>query len=455
MGYSAILFHLYRNLGDYLSFSLPSFLMEICYNSCKNIIRRRSQEVPLDHRITVDAVPDKLPWLVLPHKERSGSLNFFDLARNKVHRLDLPGMLLGGACVGSSKGWLVIAKEVTSLMSDMKWIIRQRKIPLLAPIVSLLTEEPIPDDTEIFLYNPISGASHQLPSLSTIPSYGLFASYCDSRFGDHTVADFFYRFDLSSADPSKATIALLFDQHWHGGPYFDLAFCRLGDKHWSIFLSEKHDILFRDILFRDGTLYALNFDKLTVEHFNFRMARGEVTIKAIPDWSAWRLDFEPRIEWVHDLKILRKLLHGTCLVESINSELLLIAQIYDTYATESDDSFEEIESPYFTYKKTSAFRIFRMDPDSGRLDEMHDLSDQVIFLAHGGSASVPAKDLACGVQGNCIFFADNQLYSSQLHLPLVARESGTYYIDSGRIERTIPSFNLQLESRLSWFTPDS
>ncbi|KAJ6346958.1 hypothetical protein OIU76_003617 [Salix suchowensis] len=171
-------------------------------------------------------------------------------------------MMRGGACVGSSKGWLVIAKEATSLMSDIKWIIRQRKIPLLAPIVSLLTEEPIPDDTEIFLYNPVSGASHQLPSLSTIPSYGLFASYCDSRFGDHTVADFFYRFDLSSADPSKATIALLFDQHWHGAPYFDLAFCRVGDKHWSIFLSEKHDILFRDILFRDGTLYALNFDKV-------------------------------------------------------------------------------------------------------------------------------------------------------------------------------------------------
>ncbi|KAJ6703122.1 F-BOX PROTEIN SKIP23-LIKE [Salix viminalis] len=367
MGYSAILFHLYRNLGDYLSFSLPSFLREICYNSCKNIIRRRSQEVPLDHsRIVVDAVPDKLPWLVLPHKERSGSLNFFDLARNKVHRLDLPGMMRGGACVGSSKG-------------------------LTCPLQTL--QKP--------------------PSPCFLISIGM---------------------------GGRILIWLSVDSGTSIGVSFSV---------------KKHDILFRDILFRDGTLYALNFDKLTVEHFNFRMARGEVMIKAIPDWSGWRLDFEPRVEWVHDLKILRRLLHGTCLVESINSELLLIAQIYDTYATESDDSFEEIESPYFTYKKTSAFRIFRMDPDSGRLDEMHDLSDQVIFLAHGGSASVPAKDLACGVQGNCIFFADNQLYSSQLHLPLVARESGTYYIDSGRIERTIPSFNLQLESRLSWFTPDS
>jgi hypothetical protein len=144
-----VLFHLYRKLGEYLSCSLPSFIKMLFSNRCKDDIGFGQPGVPEDDRVIIDAVPDKLPWLLLPHDTQCESLKFYDLSRNKVHERNLPEVLLGGVSVEVSKGWLAIAKE-GQYIRDTKYS-------------SYLSFKPIPD-TEIYLFNPLSGAIHQLPS---------------------------------------------------------------------------------------------------------------------------------------------------------------------------------------------------------------------------------------------------------------------------------------------------
>ncbi|XP_061993963.1 uncharacterized protein LOC133711907 [Rosa rugosa] len=136
----------------------------------------------------------------------------------KVGKLDLPEPVQGGWFQGSSKGWMIMIKE-----KDL--------------------------DSTMFLVNPISGAQHQLPPLSTTPS---FQSFVDTtawkRYG---ASAFWYSVVLSTSDINS-------DQFMVAATFGDtLCLCRLGDTRWRFIevLDENEGIT--DLLFSSGKLYAL------------------------------------------------------------------------------------------------------------------------------------------------------------------------------------------------------
>jgi hypothetical protein len=490
-----VLFHLYRKLGEYLSCSLPSFIKMLFSNRCKDDIGFGQPGVPEDDRVIIDAVPDKLPWLLLPHDTQCESLKFYDLSRNKVHERNLPEVLLGGVSVEVSKGWLAIAKE-GKYIRDTKYS-------------SYLSFKPIPD-TEIYLFNPLSGAIHQLPSLSTlVPYYYSFVTNCIFNMGGFNVAEFIRRVELSSADPSKSIIALRFNE-FEANNCGNLALCRLGDKCWSIFPRETNrDIEFRDILFYNGDLCVLSQKIEHVETHIFKLAEDdEVRIKFIPVSNAGRNPFIEVERLRHDIATIKHVFYEPYLVESVNGELLIILAHNVCYVYHDEDELEEerldedeleeerldededdleeerfgeddddLESFYDEeddieegdferfYCKVDGFSVYEVGPNAGMiLRSVQSLSDQLIFLTSGGrSVSVPAENLPCGIQRNCIFFLENDNYFSEVSsddqkreemlLRRVSRESGICYLESGRVERLFPSFNRLLKCKVGWFTP--
>ncbi|KAJ6702239.1 hypothetical protein OIU74_013398 [Salix koriyanagi] len=481
-------------------------------NRCKDKTGFCHPGVPKGDRVIIDTVPDKLPWLLLPHDTQCESLKFYDLSRNKVHELNLPEVLLGGVSVEVCKGWLVIAKK-GQYIRDTKYS-------------SYLSFIPIPD-TEIFLFNPLSGAIHQLPSLSTlVPYYYSFVTNCIFNLGGYNVAELIRRVELSSADPSKSIIALRFNE-FEANNYGNLALCRLGDRCWSIFPRETdRDIEFSDILFYNGDLCVLTQKIEHDETHIFKLAEDdEVRIKFIPVSTAARLPFIEVEHWGDNIATVKNALYEPYLVESINGELLIIVAhnvcyaYYDYYDEDEDedrldededdleqerlaeaeedferldeeeddlqeerldeeeDDFEHFydeeddieEGDHFErfYFKVSGFHVMEMDPNAGMiLRSVQSLSDQLIFLTSGGrSVSVSADNLPSGIQRNCIFFLENDNYFSEvfevgdayqkreeLLLRRVSRESGICYLESGRIERLFPSSNRLLKCKVGWFT---
>ncbi|KAB5524961.1 hypothetical protein DKX38_022710 [Salix brachista] len=472
--------HLCRKLGEHLSFSLPSFIKMLFSNRCKYDIGFGQPGVLEGDRVIIDTVPDKLPWLLLPHDTQCESLKFYDLSRNKVHELNLPEVLLGGVSVEVSRGWLAIAKK-GQYIRDTKYS-------------SYLSFKPIPD-TEIFLFNPLSGAIHPLPSLSTlVPYYYSFVTNCIFNLGGYNVAEFIRRIELSSADPSKSIIALRFNE-FEANNCGNLALCRVGDRCWSTFPRETdRDIEFGDIMFYSGDLCVLSQKIEHVETHIFKLAEDdEVRIKFIPVSTAARLPFIEAEHWGHNMATIKHALYEPYLVESINGELLIVVAHNVCYAYYDEDEDEESldgdmdaleeerlgegegdfehffeEGDHFEpfYFKVSGFDVMEMDPNAGMMiwRSVQSLSDQLIFLTSGGwSVSVPANDLPCGIQRNCIFFLENDNYFSEvfnayetreevLHRR-VSRESGICYLESGRIERLFPSSNRLLKCKVGWFTP--
>uniref|UniRef100_A0A6N2M4E4 KIB1-4 beta-propeller domain-containing protein n=1 Tax=Salix viminalis TaxID=40686 RepID=A0A6N2M4E4_SALVM len=278
--------------------------------------------------VIIDTVPDKLPWLLLPHDTQCESLKFYDLSRNKVHELNLPEVLLGGVSVEVSRGWLAIAKK-GKYIRDTKYS-------------NYLSFKPIPD-TEIFLFNPLSGAIRQLPSLSTlVPYYYSFVTNCIFNLGGYNVAEFIRRIELSSADPSKSIIALRFNE-FEANNCGNLALCRVRDRCWSTFPRETdRDIEFSDSILYDGDLCVLSQKIEHVETHIVKLAEDDgVRIKFIPVSTAARLPFIEAEHWGHNMATIKHALYEPYLVESINGELLIIVGHNVCYAYYDEDEDEE------------------------------------------------------------------------------------------------------------------
>ncbi|KAB2636091.1 hypothetical protein D8674_026625 [Pyrus ussuriensis x Pyrus communis] len=142
----------------------------------------------------------ELPWLLLPRicDDSMRFLSPFD--GGKFHKLRVPEPIQRGRLFGSSKGWLFMVRE------------KQK---------------------DMFLFNPISGAQRQLPSLTTIPSFQNFVEtkawklHGASIFCVHTVLS------TSDVDHPGCMVAAIFGSHV-------LGLCRPGDKTWSVFEVEHN-----------------------------------------------------------------------------------------------------------------------------------------------------------------------------------------------------------------------
>ncbi|KAK1558348.1 hypothetical protein Q3G72_001374 [Acer saccharum] len=106
----------------------------------------------------------------------------------------------------------------------------------------------------------------------------------------------------------------------------------------------------------------------------------------------------------------------------------------------NDDEHDHNDDDYvdhFQVTQLSKFEIFHIgDPNSSYIDHvatrLHSLDNRTLFVAERGSISIPLTSLDDGLKRNCIFFLDD---SSRDNL---SRDSGIFYIEDGRIERSFP-----------------
>ncbi|XP_016650427.1 PREDICTED: uncharacterized protein LOC103335033 [Prunus mume] len=362
------------------------------------------------------------PWLVLPQDPNCKYLSFTNLADGKVHKLRLPKPIHGSRFYGSSRGWLIMIQE--------------KRL-----------------NSKMFLFNPVSGALCQLPTLATIPSFKKFVEtewdLCGTSF-------FFHHIVLSTSDinNSECMVAAIFDN------LKVLVMCRPGDKNMDYIKSElirPHTIKFGDV---------------------------EVELILVYDNEEW---IASDIEYHNDYKISLNGEYESFLFESTNNEVLVIHQMRDVFEIrrsvddeddqeleleleggnhqddddeehnmqeENDDELEEGGTDYndYQYFRTAGFKVYKIHPETGDFLREQSLGDQTLFLSFHGSFSLRASDFI-ELDKNNIYFATNGIDPFNVHKPFTTREIGIFCLDNERVERSFPSVQESMGSRMSWFTP--
>ncbi|XVF82225.1 hypothetical protein PTKIN_Ptkin16aG0028200 [Pterospermum kingtungense] len=396
---------------------LPSEIMEVIVERLSVPDRIRMSPVSkywgaISSQKHIPTAP-QIPWRILLYSGIT-DLRFFDMSVRKHITLNLPKRLQRTVCCGSSKGWLAM-------------------VDLL-----LRSSKPKPYQSDMFLFNPVSGEMHKLPSLSTIPCYQEFIKEAEKRGKGSTNMSFVQRIELSSAKVSECIVAGAFKPSNTTSTI--VAICKPRSWRWTIFDSKSEDENFRfiDFLFnKSQVLHVMgtakhieNYNlKLAAENYsyNLNLAAGcEVKLKIIP--CAHRR-FEVGTE-------LEKLYYELYLVESTSNEILLIKKFHDRSVTKS-------------------FYLFKMDSRTGLWRRLYNIDDQVLFISSRGSESVSAKDFA-RFKGNCIHFAEDAEYRRVIEkqwFEIFSRDSGVFYLEDGRIEKSLHSAGSPLISSVRWFTP--
>lgn len=356
------------------------------------------------------------PWLMLPPTSKDDpDLRFFDVETGTIYRfINVPEPIRGGQCCGSSKGWLVIAK----------------------------------DQESIFLYNPVSRVHHRLPPVE------LLAEDCfdEQKSSYYAIRQHMGRIELSSSDIHSCTIAAI---HARGTK---LAICRLNDNTWT-FLKESDELdlssanpedsdcdqhNFEDILFsEDGhELHVLcgmnNQTYSTVQQDTITLSDNAViNLKLIPNK---RTLYWNRLRSMGSTNGFMSITPH--LVKSNNGELLLVEKRTDTL------SFDNESLPYHEANRA---KVYKVDESSGEFTEVENLGDQALFVGRTGSTSFSWNELEDGERRNLIYFEENLGYFQYLLdsfiVPWIGEEEGV-------IPPVWFSADLSpLQCVLHWFSP--
>ncbi|ONH92070.1 hypothetical protein PRUPE_8G152400 [Prunus persica] len=390
------------------------------------------------------------PWLVLPQDPNCKYMSVTNLADGKVHKLRLPKRIHGSRFYGSSRGWLIMIQE--------------KRL-----------------NSKMFLFNPVSGALCQLPPLATIPS---FKEFVETEWDLCGTSFFFNHIVLSTSDinNSECMVAAIFDN------LQVLVMCRPGDKTWSGFQVLDENEHHCQLLFSStGKLYSLAISYIKSELIQPRTIKfGDVEVELILvyDNADWIVS---DIEYHNDYKISLNGEYESFLFESTNNEVLVIHQTKDVFEIrrsvddeddeeleleleggnhqdgddeehnmqeESDDELEEGDTDYddYQYFRTAGFEVYKIDPETGDFLKEQSLGDQTLFLSSHGSFSLRASDFI-ELDRNNIYFATNGIDPFNVHKPFTTREIGIFCLDNERVERSFPSVQESMGSRMSWFTP--
>ncbi|KAI5311834.1 hypothetical protein L3X38_041007 [Prunus dulcis] len=106
------------------------------------------------------------------------------------------------------------------------------------------------------------------------------------------------------------------------------------------------------------------------------------------------------------------------------------------------------------YLRTSEFRVYKLDQENDNFDRVQCLGDdQLFFCSDAECVSLhPASNIQ-GFDGNCIYFATNNIWRLHSLETYASREIGVFYLDSRRIQRPFPSVKLSVLTKLTWLTP--
>lgn len=419
----------------------PVDIMEKILQNLGLISRMRITKVcmswrSLAMRTDIRSAP-QLPWLVHPQIPNTNYLSFSSLCEGEVVNLELPKQFRGQGEFkfrASSKGWLILLQE-KGLNSEM------------------------------FLFNPISRAQHQLPPLKTIP----FFQEMVTELWKGRAENFVTKIVLSSPNISECIVAAFFHTEK------ELGLCRPGDKSWTVFeILYDEDEFLMDLLFSGGMLYGLVDrvgDKSSKNGISAArsLSFGDQTMAVGLKLVYGHKEYGNAHEFHDDYQIFLDRDYNSYLLESTTNsdkEVFLIHQRLDClrldYTDDDDDDDDCDDNWEFEYQRTRGFTVYKIDLECGNLDEVQNLGDQIIFLAeHSSSLSFPASDFE--LQGNCIYFATPGYEYDAINLPLktplgpnISREIGVLSLDSGKVKRCFPSLDfvgMSSPCQLSWFSP--
>jgi hypothetical protein len=261
-----------------------------------------------------------------------------------------------------------------------------------------------------------------------------------------------------------------------------LAFCKPGDKEWSVWeggvnYDDEESCFYLDIIFFEGSLFVLvgmememGMDGIPAAGFGssystcMEVGNREVMLTVIP-FSVLDIILDPAVDIedmiAREIGVLERAGRNFNLVES-DGELLMVVGFVDVHFTltvdDDDDGggfddgeeeeYEEEDIGFcFVYFKTSNFGVYKV----GCSTKLTSIGDKMLFLSKGESVSVSAADFK-GYSGNLIYFLEDGDFRFEDHDPIVARESGVFYLDDERIERSFLS-SLPTECLTCWFTP--
>lgn len=309
----------------------------------------------------------QLPWLINLPSPNCNYLSFINLSNDKEEKLRLPEPVEGGCFVASSKGVLVMI-------------------------------EGDGVNTEFFLLNPINGAQHQLPSITTVPS---FQQNVDAL-------SFITKIEVSSPNISECIVAATFN--WE-----ELGLCRPGDRCWTVFhILDNEEEIIGDILFSScGKLYVMvgrssgNFKDESIVARTLNFADDAVELKLL---------YDKREDVGSNFPVL------SCLLEStLKKEVWLIHAIFelpgmnrygevDGEGDEVDQEGDEVdregvEEDVTKHWMLSDCVIYKIDHECGNFVEIKSLGEETIFLAtNSHPLSILASDFKKDLgEGNSIY----------------------------------------------------
>lgn len=269
-----------------------------------------------------------------------------------------------------------------------------------------------------------------------------------------------------------------------------LVMCRPGDKTWSGFQVLDENEYHCQLLFSStGKLYSSAISYIKSELIQPRIIKfggAEVELILVYDNKEWIVG---DIEYHNDYKISLNGEYASFLFESTNNEVLVIHQMRDVFEIrrsvddeddqeleleleleggnhhqdddeehnmqeENDDELEEGDIDYddYQYFRTAGFEVYKIDPETSDFLKEQSLGDQTLFLSLHGSFSLRASDFI-ELDRNNIYFATNGIDPFNVHKPFTTREIGIFCLDNERIERSFPSVQESMGSRMSWFSP--
>ncbi|KAL5713877.1 hypothetical protein ACHQM5_015913 [Ranunculus cassubicifolius] len=276
--------------------------------------------------------PPQLPWLMLPsHGTIPSRRRFFSPSENRVYSVPESW---GCYCSGSSHGWLIM--EDSFILCS--------------------------------LFNPITGVQIVLPLIKSV--FGLGSPFCEShiKFSKQNQERFIVKAVLSSS-PSLGLNADCFVMMIFGLYQRYLAYCKLGDKNWTL-RPTPMDFTYEDIICFQGKFYVVDsYGKVLV--FDLRCSSVSMEFKRPESFKA---DKSYLVELAGDILLIRRF-RGW--------------------------SFD-LEKVY----KTVMFKVLRQDLVKKNWVEVKTLQNHALFLGHNHSMSVLALDFP-ECRANCIYFTDN------------------------------------------------
>ncbi|XP_020262414.1 uncharacterized protein LOC109838375 [Asparagus officinalis] len=339
--------------------------------------------------------------------ENSEYRTIFSLSDDKTYRFHLP-QIRDRRCVGSADSWLVTVDDVA----------------------------------ELHLFNPFTGAEHDLPSITTlsviqgverdaaggVTGYIIHAMPRDAEswlFHDleymlkyfHTRAVVF----AASDDPSSITVFIVYSD------YRDLAFARFGDDRWTELNAICPYSFFTDVALHKGQYYGVVSGAGHCVAFDISSSPPRMTFVGPPNHGGTVQRFY--------------------LVESLDGDLLQIWR-HESWVTPDGDYDGELSSG--RVRETQGFTVFRLDPKGRAMVRLERLEEgTALFLGDNRSTLLKTRELP-ELKENCIYFTDGESEQYISHRRM-RRDVGVFNMKDGAVQPLYPRDSPT--NRLAWPPP--